>query len=190
MAEMIAKPMGDNSEPTQVDLQVAQALVDLRTSYPELTQLRIVGAKEYEVGSGADKSGAKAVVVSIPFRQLAAYKKIQARVTEDLEKKFAGKHFAFVAWRRTLPAPAVNNHKKMQKRPYSRTLTAVHDAILQDLVYPSEVSGMRTRVRLDGSKFLKVSIDRKDSKAEGKTDTYSAVYKRLTGKEAHFEVVA
>ena len=38
----------------------------------------------------------------------------------------------------------------------SRTLTAVHDAILEELVYPSEIVGKRTRVKLDGSKLIKV----------------------------------
>ena len=38
----------------------------------------------------------------------------------------------------------------------SRTLTAVHDAILSDVVYPAEIVGRRTRVKLDGSRLIKV----------------------------------
>ena len=38
----------------------------------------------------------------------------------------------------------------------SRTLTAVHDAILEDLVYPAEIVGKRIRVKLDGSRLIKV----------------------------------
>lgn len=42
----------------------------------------------------------------------------------------------------------------------SRTLTAVHNAILDDLCYPAEIVGKRTRVRLDGSHLIKVHLDK------------------------------
>ena len=42
----------------------------------------------------------------------------------------------------------------------SRTLTAVHDAILDDLVFPAEIVGKRIRVKLDGTKLMKVHLDR------------------------------
>lgn len=48
------------------------------------------------------------------------------------------------------------NRTNMQKRPYSRTLSSVHDSTLEDLVYPTEIVGRRTRVRVDGSKLQKV----------------------------------
>lgn len=44
--------------------------------------------------------------------------------------------------------------------PSSRTLTAVHDAILEDLVFPSEIVGKRIRVKLDGSRLIKVHLDK------------------------------
>lgn len=43
---------------------------------------------------------------------------------------------------------------------FSRTLTAVHDAILEDLVFPSEIVGKRIRVKLDGSRLIKVHLDK------------------------------
>ena len=42
----------------------------------------------------------------------------------------------------------------------SRTLTAVHDAILHDLVYPAEITGKRIRIKLDGSRLFKVHLDK------------------------------
>ena len=41
---------------------------------------------------------------------------------------------------------------------FSRTLTAVHDAILEDLVFPSEIVGKRTKVKMDGSRLIKVWV--------------------------------
>ena len=72
--------------------------------------------------------------------------------------------------------------------PRSRTLHAVHTAILDDLVYPAEIVGKRIRIRLDGSRLFKVHLDKtQQTNIEHKTDTFASVYKKLTGKEVNFE---
>ena len=78
------------------------------------------------------------------------------RLIRELEKKFADRHVVFVAQRRTLPKSSRNSTAKVQHRPRTRTLTSVHEKILEDLVYPTEIVGKRTRVAVDGSKLLKV----------------------------------
>jgi len=42
----------------------------------------------------------------------------------------------------------------------SRTLVSVHNAILDDLVYPAEIVGKRIRIRLDGSRLFKIHLDK------------------------------
>merc|ERR1712203_560198 len=77
--------------------------------------------------------------------------------------------------------------KLKQKRPRSRTLMAVHTAILDDLVYPAEIVGKRIRIRLDGPRLFKVHLDKtQQTNIEHKTETFSSVYKKLTGKEVNF----
>ena len=78
------------------------------------------------------------------------------RLVRELEKKFSGKHVVFIAQRRILPKPTRKANKLKQKRPRSRTLMAVHNAILDDLVSPAEIVGKRIRIRLDGSRLFKV----------------------------------
>ncbi|KAI8968432.1 ribosomal protein S7e [Mycotypha africana] len=121
---------------------------------------------------------------------LKGYHKVQQKLTRELEKKFSDRHVVIIAQRRILSVPGRRNQGK-QPRPRSRTLTAVHDAILDDMVYPTEIVGKRLRQKVDGSKTLKVLLDAKDAtNLEYKLDTFSAVYKKLTGKDVAFEFPA
>lgn len=173
-------------EPDQFELDVAQALTDLEANSndlkAELRELHIVSAKEVDV------TGRKAVVIFVPFKLLKVVHKIQSRLVRELEKKFSGKHVVLIGQRRIMRKPSAGQRQPKQKRPVSRTLTAVHESILEDLVYPTEIVGKHTRYRLDGSKICKVYLDPKEApNVEYKVDTFATVYKKLTGKEVKFE---
>merc|ERR1712071_435333 len=164
---------------------ISHALLDLELNSDlkaQLRELNISAAKEVDVG------GKKAVIVFLPVPQLRSFQKIQTRLVRELEKKFSGKHVVFVAQRRILAKPTRKANKLKQKRPRSRTLQAVHNAILDDLVYPAEIVGKRIRIRLDGSRLFKVHLDKtQQTNIEHKTETFASVYKKLTGKEVNFE---
>lgn len=79
------------------------------------------------------------------------------RLTRELEKKFSDRTVVFVAQRRMVRKPGRTSRAK-QPRPRSRTLKAVHEAILEDLVYPTEITGKRTRQSTDGNRTIKVYV--------------------------------
>ncbi|KAG7253909.1 hypothetical protein CRUP_022388 [Coryphaenoides rupestris] len=153
----------------------------------QLRELNITAAKEIDVGSSR-----KAIIIFVPVPQLKSFQKIQVRLVRELEKKFSGKHVVFIgteedpsqahqekaASRISRSVPGVKMSSATQRLtgvcPYSRTLTSVHDAILEDLVYPSEIVARGSALKLDSSRLIKV-------------ETFSGVYKKLTGKDVVFE---
>ncbi|XP_021569906.1 40S ribosomal protein S7 [Carlito syrichta] len=154
---------------------------------------------EIEVGGGR-----KAIIIFVPVPQLKSFQKIQVRLVRELEKKFSGKHVVFIAQSlHSVTQTGVQlgkgfgvNYEMGQAllacllchSSLSRTLTAVHDAILEDLVFPSEIVGKRIRVKLDGSRLIKVHLDKaQQNNVEHKVETFSGVYKKLTGKDVNFE---
>ncbi|OMH80275.1 40S ribosomal protein S7 [Zancudomyces culisetae] len=184
MVAHLSKANGVAATPTE--LLLAQSLTDLEKSVPDLKKdlrpIQISAAKEIEVGQGK-----KAIAVFVPVPLLKQTRRVQQRVTRELEKKFSDSNVVFIAERRILPRPTRKSRQK-QSRPRSRTLTAVYEKILEDLVYPSEIVGKRTRVKVDGSRTTKCFLSSKDATNVGyKLDTFSTVYKQLTGKDVVFE---
>ena len=184
----VVKP--DNSKPTEFENKVGTELFNLEMSASEikadLRDLHIVSAVEVPVGPPeADK---KAIIITVPFKQLKQYHKIQIRLVRELEKKFSGSHVVIIAQRKILGPSYARSSKSKGPRPRSRTLTHVQDSILEDLVYPTEIVGKRTRCKVDGTKELKVFLEWKEKvNVDTKLDTFTDVYKRLTNKDVVFE---
>jgi len=176
-----------DQKPTELETQVAQTLLDLEATTDlkaQLRELHITGAREVDIAGGK-----KAIILFVPVPQLKNFQKIQSRLVRELEKKFSGRHFVLIASRKILPKPTRKNRMGLkQKRPRSRTLTAVHESCLNDLVYPAEIVGKRIRVKLDGSRLIKVHLDKsQQTTVEHKLETYTSIYKKLTGKDVNFE---
>ncbi|KAG7194320.1 40S ribosomal protein [Scheffersomyces spartinae] len=175
-----------SDKPSELELQVAQAFVDLESQADlkaDLRALQFKSIKEIDVSGGK-----KALAVFVPVPSVASYRKVQTRLIRELEKKFPDRHVVFLAERRILPKPS-RTARQQQKRPRSRTLTAVHDAILEDLVFPTEIVGKRVRYLVGGNKIQKVLLDSKDSTAvDYKLESFQQLYNKLTGKQVVFEI--
>merc|ERR1712168_487982 len=184
MFSKIVKANGE--QPDELEKSIGEALLDLEVNSDLKNQLRelyITSAKELEIGGNK-----KCIIIFVPVPLLRSFNKIQVRLIRELEKKFSGKHVLIVAKRRILPKPTRKTRNQKQMRPRSRTLTAVHDSILEDLCYPAEIVGKRCRVRLDATRLLKIHLDKQmQTDVEHKLDTFTNVYKKLTGKEITFE---
>jgi len=173
--------------PSELDLEVAKALFDIEVSpscdfKAELKDVVISGAQELEV-----KAGKKAVIVHFPYKSWRVVAKIHGKLLREVEKKLSKRHVLFTADRTMM-----NKNFKRQGiavRPRSRTLTSIHDAILDDIVAPLQIGGKRTKVTADAPKILKVVLDVKEKErdtVQEKLDTFSAAYLKLTNKPVVF----
>ena len=172
---------------SKATLQVKAAIKEIESKASKeiqehLKQLNIVSASFVKVDDNK-----KAIAIVYPRTLTATLHKVQAKLTKDLEKKFDGHVVVFIAQREI--RPKTNPHhafKVNRQRP--QTLTAVHEAMLHDIVYPSEVVGERLRVRVGGSKLKIVLVDSKEkANVEPRLKAYAAVYKKLTGNNTSFE---
>jgi small subunit ribosomal protein S7e len=117
-----------------------------------LKDLLLDSVKEKEVILSKGKT--KTVyLVYVPFVCLRALQSVQRKIIAEIEKKL--KNTVLFLAKRTIQSKWVKPHKS-QIRPRNRTLTAVHEAILDDLVLPGTIIGKRIRCRVDGSRFYKM----------------------------------
>merc|ERR1712108_11065 len=179
----------NNQRASDIENNVAQTLLEIQNgadaaTKDQLMQLHVVAVKEIDVG------GRNALILMVPAQQVVGWQKVQTKIVRELEKKFSGKHVLVVGARKVMAQEARKAGAKCykQKRPISRSVKVVHDSILEDVVYPAEICGKRIRPKVDDSTVIKAFLDRASQpNIEHKTSTFSAVYKRLTGKNVVFE---
>ena len=143
----------------------------------------IMISKVQEVSYDKDKS---VVLITVSYRTNkillgTAYRKF---ITE-LEKRL--KKTVLIISNRRIQSRWVKENRKLT-RPNSRTLTAVYSAILDELLLPAIIIGCRTRVRLDGSSFSKIVLDKNEQHfLEDRVSAIKATYRKLTNRDIEIE---
>lgn len=124
----------DDTKPTDLEDEVAKSIQQLEVNNANLKihlgQIFLNSADlvEYEQQDG---SASKVLLVKIPHRSLQAFQKVSDKIVSHLESKFNWP--VIVVANRTIISKKAKHHSS-QKRPRSRTLTAVHNAVLEDIV--------------------------------------------------------
>lgn len=98
----------------------------------ELKDLAVVGVKELNLVT-SKKRAKNVVLIYVPYPSLKVAQRNHAKLVAEFEKKL--KCFVFLVAKRTIASRWIKSHRS-QVRPRSRTLTAVYDAILDDLIFP------------------------------------------------------
>jgi len=169
------------SNATQQELKVAQVIYDMcqksNNLKAQLSGFSFNAVKDIEVSSSKN-----ACVIFYPLRFLRKVRKVQKQLTPELEKKL-GKQVLFVCQRK-IQGKNVGAGVTVQR---SRTMKAVHEAVLEDICFPADICGRRVRQLTDGSKHLKVYLETKDQdKTKNRIDTFVAAYAKLTGHGVAF----
>jgi len=176
--KVLVKPSQEYDELTENVAKAFLQLNSVKDLQNDVADLQI--SKVREIG--------KVFVISIPYRQKEKYQRICQRLREELRKKLSSIGncpIVFIPERVILPKSHARK-KGNQQRPRSRTLTSVHNAILEDIVYPGKIVGKRTRYKKDGTRRLIVEVDQA-KEMEQHFDGYAEVYKTLTKKEISFK---
>ena len=111
--------------------------------------------KVIEIPVGKDKP---AILIYFSYKsQKVLLTGIYKKLVNELEKKL--KTTVLLVAARNIQSRWIKKNRT-QKRPYSRTLTSVHENLLNELLLPGNIISDRTRVRLDGSSVRKITIDK------------------------------
>ena len=175
-------------EATALEQEVAAALSEVTASSEEgmkkaLGNLKIAGVKE------AAADGQKVLILSVPYKQVNAYHQVQGYLIPELEKKLSGSQVVIVGKRRAFPKTCEKGRRYRAIRPNGRTLRAVNEALLDDVVYPTSIVGKRIHYDVKGGQTTFVFLDQNDkTRVEDRLSGFSAAYNRLTGLRTVFEV--
>jgi len=176
----------DGSKPSELEEEVAKRLHQIEQDNADLKKelsIILITSAELVDYEDADKTRAQYLLIRILHRSQGAFKKAGYKVLEKLEAQY-DKPVIIVA-NRTIISPKAKHHPS-QKRPRTRTLTAVHKEVLADVCFPSNITGRGVRIDIDGKKSQKVCLDPLDKEImDHKVAAITHCYPKLTTHRIH-----
>jgi small subunit ribosomal protein S7e len=147
----------------------------------DLEALKIEGANEITI---ADNK--RCYLVQVNESSIKNLHNVHAEIVKKLENHF-NVPVLIVPFRKTING---NLYRKYigKATPRNKTLTAVYDSLLEDLLYPATIVGKRIRFNKGKNKLFKVHVDPIDKESvEYKANAITTTYKALTNRELVIE---
>ena len=170
---------------SEIQKNVSNALDKIKDSEKdhksELETLKIEHANEVQM-----ENEQKCYLIQISTHNLAGFKKVHSLLTKKLEEHLSNPVIIIPSRKRV-------NGKEYRtfvskKVPRDRTLTAVFDAYLDDILYPATIVGKRIRYPVGKTRTYKVLVDPLDKETiEYKLPAMTACYTALTNRKLEIE---
>jgi small subunit ribosomal protein S7e len=147
----------------------------------ELESIKIEHANEVQMSDDQ-----KCFLVQISTQNVPGFKKVHSLLTKKLEEHLSNPVLIIPARKRVNG----NEYRSFvsKKVPRDRTLTAVFDAYLDDILYPATIVGKRIRYPVGKTRTFKVLVDPLDKETiEYKLPAMKACYTALTNRKLEIE---
>lgn len=143
----------------------------------DLEALKIESANEISVGENK-----RCYLVQVNESSIKNLHNVHSDIVKKLEDHFATP-VVIVPFRKKINGKLYRSYIGKQV-PRTKTLTAVYDSLLEDLLYPATIVGKRIRYPKGKNRLFKVMVDPIDKETiEYKTNAIAASYKALTNRD-------
>ncbi len=150
----------------------------------DLESLKIENANEIAIGG--DK---RCYLVQVNESSVKNLHNVHSDIVQKLEEHFSTP-VLIVPYRKKINGKLFRRYRGT-KVPRDKTLTAVYDSYLEDLLYPATIVGKRVRYPKEKSRVFKVFVDQLDKESvEYKTQAIVSCYKGLTNRDLQVEFVS
>ena len=123
----------------------------------------------------------KCYLIQISTQNLAGFKKVHSLLTKKLEEHL-GNNVILIPKRKRVNGKEYRTYVS-KKVPRDKTLTAVFDGYLDDILYPATIVGKRVRYPVGKTRVYKVIIDPLDKESvEYRIPAIIACYKAITNR--------